>query len=248
MPIKAKCRSCGAAVKAPSSLAGKSVKCPRCKNLIQFSVEESRPVSGIPVVYPATSDDQTNCPVVHLADADDVQSCPFCAKEIKATARKCRHCKEFLDQGTQAGHPSNSHTRLLATGSVPPWDDPAPQGTVCGPRGNNNDDRPWWKTAWDALTKKKCPLCKQSGGQTTHEVVIKTTDDRECVTKWGYSHGHAAPRVRQVVMRTVVYDEYYRCDKCAHTWSQRLTRKSEVGLVRLLWEAYKGEKPGKEST
>ena len=32
----------------------------------------------------------------------DTKECPFCSEEIKTTARKCKHCGEWLPQGRDA--------------------------------------------------------------------------------------------------------------------------------------------------
>ena len=43
---------------------------------------------------------------------NDLKKCPFCAEEIKTTAKKCKHCGEWLDKNdniqTETSQPSNS--------------------------------------------------------------------------------------------------------------------------------------------
>jgi hypothetical protein len=220
MPIVAQCPTCGVSLRVPDSAAGRTINCPKCRHALTVLVDASEDVA-VELCQPAE--------LPSVVAADEFCDCPYCGEQIKATARKCKHCKEHLDQPLAEVEPADAVGGAAVDSSA----------AVA-----NSDDRPWWQSAWDYMTKKECPLCKESRGQTTHEVIIKTTDGQEWVTKWRYVHGRGAmPRVQKVVMRTVVYDEFYRCEKCDHKWSERLTRKSEVGLVRLLWERFNGEKP-----
>ena len=48
---------------------------------------------------------------------DNLKKCPFCAEEIHADARKCKHCGEMLDGATTG----SSKTRKIGIGSVLGW-------------------------------------------------------------------------------------------------------------------------------
>ena len=89
------------------------------------------------------------------------------------------------------------------------------------------DNRNLLKKAWDFITKAECPKCKKSGGQKTHRKFIKAFDDLETVpyelehtNKKGHYIGSTYGE-EQVVIRTEIYNIYYRCDYCGHKWHKR---------------------------
>ncbi len=87
MAIRVECPSCGKGIKAPSKYAGKSAKCPGCGGKI--SIPQTVP----PSLPPNQEARPSTVP------------CPFCSELIQASARKCRHCGEFLDGSDRTNAP-----------------------------------------------------------------------------------------------------------------------------------------------
>lgn len=99
MSIRAACAACATKLKIEDKMAGKSVRCPKCKAPVLVPVME--PVQAampeIPHISPQPL--QPTAPVI-MPKADEPQEgrlCQFCGESILATARKCKHCGEMLD-------------------------------------------------------------------------------------------------------------------------------------------------------
>lgn len=96
------------------------------------------------------------------------------------------------------------------------------------------DERGFFQKMWDGMTKYTCPKCDKSGGCVTGRKDVDTIDKIETVTqeeKHYDAEGEytgSTKRPMQVVMRTTVYNEYYRCDYCSHEWSERKSEKKQL--------------------
>lgn len=89
--------TCGARVKMPASLAGKQVHCPKCSEILSVPGHSSpAPAAPAPSAAPATKD------------------CIYCGETILASARKCKHCGEFLEEEREpaVSTPAPSRGRL----------------------------------------------------------------------------------------------------------------------------------------
>jgi TM2 domain-containing membrane protein YozV/DNA-directed RNA polymerase subunit RPC12/RpoP len=84
MSIYVACPSCRKEFSAPDDSAGKVAKCPTCASMIEIPARSAR-VEAPPVV-PTT------------APAMPSLACPYCGEKIQASARKCKHCGEYLDE------------------------------------------------------------------------------------------------------------------------------------------------------
>ena len=100
MAIKVKCRSCSASFKAKDELAGRRVKCPKCKEPIKIA-----PVQKAPVAAAAASAEHN--PLLDLLDEQDIRSvargpvCLSCDAELQPGAIICIECGYNHDTGEQ---------------------------------------------------------------------------------------------------------------------------------------------------
>lgn len=107
MSIRVVCRGCGKGVKAPEKYAGKVVKCPGCKSPLQLpkvteassapsapSNPQAKNLKPEPASLPPPPPPQPVSSELVVSESID---CPYCSEPIKRTAKKCKHCGEFLD-------------------------------------------------------------------------------------------------------------------------------------------------------
>jgi hypothetical protein len=92
MSITVKCLACAAVIKAPESLLGRTVKCPKCAAPISVGAvtPTSPPVAAVHVPQPVVM-------AVNVAREEAMSRCPYCGEDIRAIAKKCKHCGEIID-------------------------------------------------------------------------------------------------------------------------------------------------------
>jgi DNA-directed RNA polymerase subunit RPC12/RpoP len=86
VPIPFRCGGCGAAINAPSKLAGRQAKCPSCGDPVMVPAPVATPAPARPAPEPKP----------------EYKACPLCSERILATAKKCKHCGEMLDPQLRA--------------------------------------------------------------------------------------------------------------------------------------------------
>ncbi len=102
MSIKVKCSSCGGGFSAKDSLAGRRVKCPKCKEPITIPAEVA-PVS----VKPPKAAPVAHNPLLDLLDEQNVRAvargpvCENCGGELKPGAVVCIECGYNQETGDQ---------------------------------------------------------------------------------------------------------------------------------------------------
>lgn len=82
------CPGCNGALEVDESAAGRLVNCSHCKMQIKIPFKTPAEPAAVPVS------------ASHPAYAkQDQKACPFCGEMILTIAKKCRYCKNFLDEG-----------------------------------------------------------------------------------------------------------------------------------------------------
>ena len=109
MPIKVRCGSCEAAFKAKDALAGKRVRCPKCKK--PLTIPAAVGVGGVAAARPRSKPAKANAvrsnpnPMMDLLDEADVKgvtrgpTCDNCAAELTAGAVLCIECGYNMETG-----------------------------------------------------------------------------------------------------------------------------------------------------
>jgi hypothetical protein len=117
MALTLACPSCGKQFTVPDSAAGKRGHCPSCSTELQ--------IPGIPAPEPKPEPSPEDSDPA-TAPPGESRECPYCSETILASARKCRHCGEYLDQelrqtagppGSGAEPPEVRQARSTITGA-----------------------------------------------------------------------------------------------------------------------------------
>ena len=97
MPIQVKCGNCSAQFKAKDELAGRRVKCPKCKNAVVISAPRAAAAARGPK--------RGANPLLDILDEEDVRSrangpmCDNCGSEVKPGSVICIDCGFNLETG-----------------------------------------------------------------------------------------------------------------------------------------------------
>jgi hypothetical protein len=117
MPIAITCPACNSKLKAPDDLAGRGLKCPRCKAPLKVPAGPSSPSGSAappakarPARRPAQEVAPDDLAPIEPSEAD-CQSCPFCGEEVRVGAKKCKSCGETLDVALRAGEEAKREAR-----------------------------------------------------------------------------------------------------------------------------------------
>jgi len=113
--------------------AGTDRRCPHCRQRIHPEATRC-PKCQSGLVSPAGQDlDPTTEPgtaEVSSLPERTVKQCPYCAETILASARKCKHCGEFLDRATagtfctECGQPLTAGLKFCGECGKSVWDMP----------------------------------------------------------------------------------------------------------------------------
>jgi transposase-like protein len=100
MAIPIKCPFCKASLRVRDEYGGKRIKCPRCDNVLRIpAIEETmrEELPEAPRRKPSLSGAIQTSPRNPGGVATKMQPCPSCGKRIPVDARKCRYCKQWVE-------------------------------------------------------------------------------------------------------------------------------------------------------
>lgn len=123
--IRFECQ-CGKQIKVDDKYAGKMGKCPGCQKVIKIpELQSDNNIDDLMADFaseplpkaPATAPQQKVQPKVNHSNSEEqsiqlhvsTKACPFCSEEILESAKKCKHCGEFL---TKEGNNRKSHSDI----------------------------------------------------------------------------------------------------------------------------------------
>ena len=86
------CPHCEQKLEAPEEMLGQTIECPSCSGSIELPKPDPLSQSDPPAELRTSVQSPPPSP-----PPKQTKDCPFCGEEILASARKCKHCGEFLD-------------------------------------------------------------------------------------------------------------------------------------------------------
>jgi predicted Zn finger-like uncharacterized protein len=105
MALEISCPACQAPLRVREEYVGKKLKCPRCAAVITVpasrreSSEAVRPVArAAPPVLTPVQDESEPADEVRPASSPSSRRCPHCGEKVAADARRCRHCRTWLQE------------------------------------------------------------------------------------------------------------------------------------------------------
>jgi predicted RNA-binding Zn-ribbon protein involved in translation (DUF1610 family) len=107
--LRFNCDNCGCKIKVPDKHAGRKGKCPKCGQIVLIpAVTAQEPIHNKATTSISSPNQDMNALKVTAQDdqtdttTEKTMQCPYCGETILAVAKKCKHCKEFLDVSSRA--------------------------------------------------------------------------------------------------------------------------------------------------
>lgn len=95
------------------------------------------------------------------------------------------------------------------------------------------DDRSFFRKLGDFLTKAHCPNCKRSGGHTTRKDFVRSFNSFETIEQEEKHYDRdgqytgSTKRPVQIILRTDVYNQHYKCEYCGYAWHEEEEQTSQ---------------------
>jgi hypothetical protein len=106
MPIPINCPACHHAGNVPDQYGGKTIRCPKCQaKFVVPPAGSAVSAAPRPAQFPANpqAPRPQATPVVQGSPPSAGTRCPYCSEPIQASAKKCKHCGEWLDPAMRPG-------------------------------------------------------------------------------------------------------------------------------------------------
>jgi DNA-directed RNA polymerase subunit M/transcription elongation factor TFIIS len=103
MPLMITCPGCKAKLRIRDEFAGKAMKCPRCSSPVDVPAEKEAPAEEVVTAAVVeeeeivTAEVEPDRPARRKGREPDLVKCPECGKRVPADAKRCRHCRAWLD-------------------------------------------------------------------------------------------------------------------------------------------------------
>lgn len=173
MPFSLTCKGCKSTLKAPDELAGKKVKCPKCKTLVKVPLEQDEdddePVEVMPDERVRQAPPRKAAPARSRRDDDDEDE-----EEDDRPARRSTRVRQEDDDDRRRRRPRDRDADDLDDGE----EDTGPRYKPCPNCGKRGAKRVLW-TVWGSFygpamfTHVRCPKCRTAyNGKTGRSNLI----------------------------------------------------------------------------
>lgn len=104
MPIGIVCPNCNQPGKVPDHFAGQTIRCPKCQGKFRVGPANGGTAAGTKPPPPSKPAPVAPAAVSASPPADVQQArCLYCGEIIQPSAKKCKHCSEWLDPAMRPG-------------------------------------------------------------------------------------------------------------------------------------------------